>query len=101
MKFPCSQCGSCCRRIGKAVHYSEVLVENGNEDPVLKEMARFPFAPDELGRCPMLKNGKCTIYNNRPDICNVRTMWERYYKGKMSLRQFYELNKQACKKLNG
>jgi Fe-S-cluster containining protein len=31
------------------------------------------------GRCKHLdENGKCMIYETRPDICNMDTMWQKY-----------------------
>ena len=97
MKFPCTQCGSCCRNAGKSVLLAKLLVENGSPEPVVLELANFPFTPDEFGACPMLKDNKCSIYKNRPDVCNVQTLWRKYLKGKITQEKYYELNKQACK----
>ena len=101
MKFNCTQCGSCCRNVGKSILLAQLMVENGNTEPLTLEIANFPFTPDEFGRCPMLEDGKCTIYKTRPDVCNVHTLWAKYLKGKVTLHKYYELNKQMCERLGG
>lgn len=101
MKFPCSKCGKCCANIGKSILYAKLLVENGDENPVVKEMADFPYKTDEFGACEKLVDNRCSVYTTRPDICNVHTIWSKHIRGRMTAHKFYELNKQACEKLNG
>lgn len=45
-----------------------------------------------------MKTRLCTIYNDRPDKCNIDKTYMDFYKDKMSREQFYELNYVACKK---
>lgn len=66
MKFDCTGCGACCTRVGE-------------NHALLKKMG-FPFDLKEDGRtCEKFdsETRKCTVYRNRPDVCNVSTM---YYK---------------------
>lgn len=101
MRFPCTSCGACCRNVGKSVLLAKLLIENGSEEPVVKELAAFPFEPDEFGACPMLVDNECSVYKNRPDICNVQTIWRKHLKGKMTEHEFYKLNQQMCERLGG
>ncbi len=59
MKFNCSGCGSCCKRVGANI-------------TLLKSLG-FPYGVKADGRsCEMLTDdNKCSVYLNRPDICNV------------------------------
>lgn len=45
-----------------------------------------------------MKTKLCTIYNDRPEKCNIDKMYIKYYKDKMSLKQYYELNYEACRR---
>ena len=67
MKFLCSQCGACCRKAG---------AWNG---------AKHGLPIKEDGSCGHLKNNLCSIYENRPDICNAE---------KMPNRKLYQTKKQ-------
>lgn len=77
--FPCDKCGECCRNIGN-----------------IAELKEFD---DGTGRCRNLKGNICSIYDSRPEICNVEKMYERHFAAVMSREEFIELNLQACQKL--
>lgn len=63
LKFQCSGCGSCCRRVGSAI-------EN------MKDLG-FPYEAKEDGSCEMLdENNQCKVYENRPDVCSVEKMYK-------------------------
>lgn len=72
--FPCTGCGQCCKNIGKVL--------NSNVDPntpigaLVKE---FPYKPTEEGDCEMLVDGKCSVYEDRPMLCNIKKMTEVFY----------------------
>ena len=56
-KFPCTSCGACCRRLN--IVPKEILRKNG-------------LKADSTGRCQhLLKDNKCRIYKNRPQMCVV------------------------------
>ena len=40
----------------------------------------------------------CTIYENRPLICNV-TGGYQFFKQELSLQEYYDLNHQSCEQL--
>jgi hypothetical protein len=67
MSFPCTGCGSCCKRINEAVENIRIIDPN----------YRFPFNYSENGWCEMLDaNNMCKVYDNRPELCNVDLMIE-------------------------
>lgn len=59
VKFGCTKCGACCKRIKKTVEDNNI------------SKADFPYKFTSKGACTMLKDRKCTVYENRPLICNV------------------------------
>lgn len=78
MALDCKDCKAyCCRVIGKLV----------------------PELNDGSGSCLFLKDNKCSIYENRPIVCNTDRLWEKYYSSKYSKEEWIELNKQSCKAL--
>ena len=51
------------------------------------------------GSCKYLINNDCSIYENRPEFCNVKVMYEKYYQNDYSLQEFYQLNADVCNQL--
>ena len=83
--FPCTSCGSCCKRINR-------LVENlkGSE-------LSFPFSYDETGKCEKLTDdNKCSVYKNRPLVCDIEKMAERI---SMPKTMFINLNIAYCNQM--
>lgn len=69
-KFPCTGCGSCCKRIDKLLPNIEKLDDN------LKQILNFPYTHIN-GRCEKLGNdNKCTIYEDRPIVCSYEKFME-------------------------
>lgn len=86
--FPCSGCGSCCRRINKAVE--NLGLENIDKDNELY----FPYKWDETGRCEMLTDdNKCLVYENRPLLCNIDKFLSII---DITKEDFYAMNIVAC-----
>lgn len=84
MKFNCSGCGSCCKRIG--------LIKDK-----FKEI-NFPYDVNEKGWCTMLdENNKCKVYDNRPDVCNMeKIFYAELSKSGMTKKEAYILNTRLC-----
>lgn len=53
-KFPCTQCGACCRRVHR--------------------IPFFKYADKTHGGCTKLVNNKCSIYEERPTVCSIDKM---------------------------
>lgn len=79
MSFFCDKCGLCCRHIDK-----------------VPQLARFDLGN---GTCKYLQNNLCSIYEKRPEICNVDLMYEKYFEDILSREDFYQLNYSGCIKL--
>ena len=75
--FFCDRCGLCCRNISHILQLKEF--DNGDG------ICRY-----------LLPNNLCAIYNNRPEVCRVDVMYERYYKLKISKTEFYKINAEIC-----
>ncbi len=89
MSFPCTSCGSCCKRISKVVSFLNVSDKN---DPMY-----FPHSWDKNGVCEHLdQNNKCKIYYKRPLICNIDRVCKHL---NLNLKEFYDLNISACNKM--
>lgn len=81
MKFECKKCGQCCKNIGKT--------------GLLKEFE------NENGECIHLTNDNlCDIYENRPDVCNVKKMYELFFHNYMTAEEYIRLNENECKILH-
>jgi hypothetical protein len=78
MEFLCSKCSACCRNI-----IDLGLPHNGD------------------GICLNLnkKTNECLIYETRPDICKVDRMFEKHFKSKMTKKEFFIKNTEACHQL--
>lgn len=79
--FPCTGCGACC----KSVRLSELTAALDRGDGVCRNL-------DDIKNI-------CTIYDTRPDICNIQRTYEQYYKPRISWPRFVVLNQIACEEL--
>ena len=79
--FKCDLCGLCCRNLNKNDLY--LNLHNGD------------------GVCFYLniEENLCTIYENRPDLCNIDLSYDKYFKDIYSLDEYYRLNYMSCEKL--
>jgi Fe-S-cluster containining protein len=77
--FPCTSCGECCRNIGH-----------------IPELKDFDLGD---GVCKFLKDGLCSIYETRPDICQVDKMFDKKYHKFYTKEEFYNLNISVCGEL--
>ena len=87
--FPCTGCGGCCRLIGN------ILKQDLSEaHPVFKyAIETFPFAADENGACEKLEGNKCSVYLDRPLLCNVDLLGSLIHPNK---EEWYAKNAEAC-----
>ena len=51
------------------------------------------------GVCKYLSGNECSIYNERPLFCRVDECYQLFFSSYMSLEEYYQLNKDVCKKL--
>lgn len=79
MKFPCSQCGECCRHID-----------------LIPELTSFN--PGD-GVCVHLHGNLCDIYEDRPEICRVDFIYDKYFSNQLSEEEFFALNLEGCKEI--
>ena len=91
MEFPCTGCGECCRRI-------QSLLEGSHDDVRVQELVdRFPYKTRSDGSCEMLgDDGRCSVYEHRPLICNVK-MGGVFLK--MDEMTWYQINADGCNRL--
>ncbi len=68
------------------------------DDPDLKKaIDAFPYKAMENGSCEMLDdNGKCKVYDNRPELCNTDVMFEKVWSKKMSKSDYFKESARAC-----
>ncbi|WP_304350228.1 YkgJ family cysteine cluster protein [Comamonas testosteroni] len=79
--FPCTQCGLCCQR----VH--------------LSDETRFLDRGDGTCKHYEAASKKCSIYEERPDICRVDRMYALHYHRQYVWKEFVALNQQICTNL--
>ena len=69
-RFPCTECGLCCRHVGLIL-----ATIDQQDNPLLKELFKsFPYETDAFGACEKLIDNRCSIYEDRPLVCNVAAM---------------------------
>lgn len=51
------------------------------------------------GICKYLDGDLCSIYENRPLLCRVDESFDAYFKGNISLEEYYRLNYKICGEL--
>ena len=76
MPFPCLKCGLCCRMLQHIPLLAEYDLGNGV--------------------CRYLVNNQCSIYENRPTLCNIDEMYTLYFETKITKTDFYIENLKAC-----
>jgi Fe-S-cluster containining protein len=75
--FVCEKCGECCRHI-------ESLIEI------------WPYQRN--GVCQYLQGDLCSIYKNRPDLCDYKRAY-KYLKGNMTETEYQERTLYYCEQL--
>jgi len=80
VNFVCEKCGMCCKTLQH-----------------ISDLSKFDRGD---GVCIYLKDNLCSIYENRPLLCNVSEMYNNFFKTSMSAEEFIFVNKQACKQIN-
>ena len=78
MKFECDQCGICCK--------------------LLKGIPQLAAFDRGDGVCIHLRDNLCTIYESRPDICNVEKMYV-FFKNQMTEEEYLSLMAASCREL--
>ena len=79
--FICDRCGLCCMQVGVSPAYSELDRGDG--------ICMYFDCVTKL----------CTIYDQRPLLCNIEKAYQEYFKDTMSKNDYYRLNYEACDKL--
>jgi Fe-S-cluster containining protein len=81
---------------------ANVLANAANvHEPILKDaLNSFPYQAKEDGSCEMLVDDRCSVYENRPTICNIESMQKIYEKTQgISKEDYYTLNISICNAL--
>jgi len=98
MRFNCTGCGECCRKVGDIREYV-----NGEKGITVKEylkvaMDTFPYETDEDGVCLMLdqETNKCVVYEDRPLLCNLARIYREYPEVAESEAKWYIHNMEVC-----
>jgi len=76
--FPCTKCGICCQNLHLNVLYKDL--DRGD------------------GTCRFFNEGEllCSVYDDRPKICNIDVMYKNNFVTSYSKQEFYELNLKEC-----
>ena len=80
VSFPCNACGACCRSPGGSALYEDL----GRSDGVCQHLDEVP--------------NLCRIYTDRPSICRVSDMYERFA-DRPTWPEYVALNVTACDEL--
>lgn len=99
--IPCSSCGACCRRIGALIATAKESIVSGyvaeGFECLYNEIVAFPYAVLPNGQCEKLQDdGRCGVYDTRPDICRYDKSYVAHFTKLMSEEQFLEHTKKVC-----
>ncbi len=80
--FNCKKCGKCCQSLRGADLYKDL--------------------DDGSGTCIYFnkKTKLCSIYQNRPEKCNIDLMYQKEYYKYYTKSEYERLNYIGCKKIN-
>jgi len=80
MRYPCTSCGLCCQNVSDVSELQELSGEGG--------------------ACIHLdERNECSIYDERPLLCRIDESYNAGLFPQFTLREFYEVNANACNKL--
>lgn len=80
MSFPCNQCGWCCQNLDK----NELYLSLDRGDGVCKFFD--------------VEHKSCTIYDTRPEICNIEAMYHSNFTS-MKYDHYISLNIEVCQSM--
>ena len=89
MKFECIECALCCKHLDRALDRAK------NPPWMQKAIDEFPWKPDATGACEKLDGNRCSVYEDRPLLCNL----ERAHKElnmNMTKAEWFTMNAQGC-----
>lgn len=98
--FKCNGCGACCKFIGYIVKRVKDHHARGVDLPFPFSMYNdFPYDTLENGTCSKLdETNRCTVYKERPAVCNVHTMYNVHY-NYMGKEEYLKNSAIACQTL--
>lgn len=92
MEFPCTGCGGCCRMLSGILKSPELQANY-----VMRMAVKtFPFKTDASGACEKLVDGKCSVYEERPLLCNVKELGEAM---RVNQAEWFKANALACNRI--
>ena len=89
MVFECTQCGLCCK------HCVRALDKTRNPEWMHPAIDLFPYKTNEDGSCEKMVDNQCSVYENRPLMCNIKQAAEQLDMP-ISTNDWYQLNYIGC-----
>lgn len=77
--FPCTKCGECCRHLD-----------------LIPQLRAFDTGN---GTCRYLQGSLCSIYPERPLVCRVDAMYQKYFSDRYTKEEFYQMNLDVCRQM--
>jgi len=101
-EYNCQKCGSCCKFVGQLVNDArrikeEGAIENQRQADLIENICAFPYSWDIHGKCEKLVDNLCTVYLNRPFICNVKRVYKRIFND-IPWKVYTKSNRENCEK---
>lgn len=92
-EFPCTGCSLCCRAIGVILAEQDLFKKL---PVVVQAIKEFPYKANAEGVCEKLVDNRCSVYESRPLLCNIREL------GLLMgypTEEWYRLNAETCNQL--
>ena len=92
-EFECTSCGLCCKKIGL------ILKSPPAKSYLAKAQAEFPYQARADGSCEKLdEDNRCTVYDNRPLLCDVGRLAEQPDMP-IGRKKWFDMNYKGCEQL--
>ena len=86
--FPCTGCGLCCRNIQNALTWDAPKW-------MKPAIAAFPYKVMPDGSCEMMVGNQCSVYEDRPLLCNLERQAEELDMP-MNRQEWFDMNVKGC-----
>ena len=92
MSFECTGCELCCKEIG------HIIGSIAPMEWMQKATDEFPYKANADGSCEKLIDNKCSVYDDRPLLCNIERMADEA-EVEINKEVWYKMNYIGCKML--
>lgn len=92
VRFDCNECGLCCKKVYRALDKSR------NPHWMHEAIDDFPYEMNSDGSCSMMVDNRCSVYEDRPLLCNIKKAAKKIDMP-YTRKEWFRLNYEGCRQL--